>query len=205
MNNGSTNVVTRAGIWFGENNVRNKALRLPEGLQQSNNSREAVAILRAARITPPDEPLIIKSNSKLILNSLTKNLRRNKDNRWIGLANQEIIKFLVARLKSRRGPTLLVKVKSHTKIEGNEGADKLADMRAKKLTPDKVDPRAPEGYMLKGAKLASITQTKIYEGMLERKLTSQRRGTAIYLNMMRWAVLGLNEELPIDERIWRSI
>ncbi|KAG6805460.1 hypothetical protein H0H92_015291, partial [Tricholoma furcatifolium] len=107
-------------------------------MENSNNSAEALAILEAVINTDPDLPLKILTNSKLMLEELTKLLGKHKDEGWTTTANKSLIKTTVEALRKRGGPTILQKVKGHAGIEGNEGADSLADDRAKKDIPDNV-------------------------------------------------------------------
>ncbi|KNZ80733.1 Ribonuclease H1 [Termitomyces sp. J132] len=194
-----------AGIWFGENDLRNRAIRLPDDLAQTNNAGEAVAILVAAQSVPKDQAILIKSDSKLILDNITKDLKKREDEGWIGMANKSIMRPLVVRLKERSGITLFNKVKGHTAIRGNEEADKLAGIGAKKTTPDNIDLESPAGYNLPGAKLANITQALAYKGILEGLPKTTRKGTEVHLDMTRWAAKERTGEMPTDEVIWKAL
>lgn len=52
---------------------------MPELLIQSNNTEEAIAVMKAVEIASTNKPLLIRSNSKLVLDSLTCNLAKNED------------------------------------------------------------------------------------------------------------------------------
>lgn len=116
---------------------KNLAIRLPSNLPQSNNAGEAVAILVAVQKTLSNCILHIKSNSQIILDTITKNLSEREDEGWIGIANKLILKVLVANLRQRQGMTLLEKVKGHG-ILGNESADKLGSKQVNKTVKDEI-------------------------------------------------------------------
>jgi hypothetical protein len=63
-NNGSEDVQGRAGIYFGEGDPRNLALRVPNGLGPSNNVGEMVAIKQAVEMCLLDTPLVIHSDAR---------------------------------------------------------------------------------------------------------------------------------------------
>jgi len=73
INNGQEDAQAGSGIWYGENNPRNKALKVP-GKAQSNQTGELYAVLHVARTTPKEIPLLIKSDSEYVIEGLTKNL-----------------------------------------------------------------------------------------------------------------------------------
>lgn len=40
---------------------------------------------------------------------------------------------------------------------------------------------------------------------MEKKLTLQRQGTIVHLDIVRWAIINISKELLTDERIWCSV
>lgn len=200
-NNGSVNAIAGAGVWFGPNDDQNLAVCLPEVLPQSNNAGEAAAILLAVQTTPPEVYLHIKSDSQLIINNVTKLLTTREDEGWIGNVNKVLMKALVAQLRRRKGITLFEKVKGHAGIEGNEGADRLANTGANKPEPDEIDLDVPPEYEVPGAKLATRTQAQLYQSIIEMRENPYRKGTITHLDMTRWAVHDHNKDAPVDGRI----
>ena len=65
---------------------------------------------------------MIKSDSQLTLDNLTKYLQKRENKGWIGSPNKIIMASIVANIRAWKGLTLLEKVKAHVGIEGNEGA-----------------------------------------------------------------------------------
>jgi len=91
INNGQEDAQAGSGIWYGENDPRNKALKVP-GKAQSNQTGELYAVLHVARTTPKEIPLLIKSDSEYVIEGLTKNLSRWEDKGWIGVSNNALFK-----------------------------------------------------------------------------------------------------------------
>ncbi|TEB21313.1 hypothetical protein FA13DRAFT_1571736, partial [Coprinellus micaceus] len=51
-----------AGVWYGQNDSRNVAMQMPEGLPQTNNAAEALPVLIAVQKTPSRDDLTIKTD-----------------------------------------------------------------------------------------------------------------------------------------------
>ncbi|KAF5373348.1 hypothetical protein D9615_007464 [Tricholomella constricta] len=205
--NGDSNAKAGCGLWYGADDDRNQAIKLPPDIEQSNNSGEAAAILVAAQNAPLSATLHIFSDSKFVIDGLTKNLTSWEDRGWIGVSNAKILKAIVARLRKRKGKTLLTKVKGHSGDEGNDGADALANMGALKDAADEnvIDLQPPENFNVSGAKLATMTQALLYEGIMEQTEVAIRRNTLIHLDMVRHTIQDNIGNLPSDSRIWKSI
>ncbi|KAG6879310.1 hypothetical protein C0992_003637 [Termitomyces sp. T32_za158] len=203
--NGTIGAKAGAGVWFGHEDPRNRAMRLPETIPQTNNTGEAMAMLVATKIAPLNQSIKIMSDSQLVIDAVTKNLKKNEDNGWIGFTNGQVMRSLVTNLKKRKGITILEKVKGHDGVRGNEEADRLAGLGAEKDTPNNIDMEIQREWDLPGAKLSKLTQALAYKGIIEKKNIPERRGTKTHLDMTRWAVKDTNGELPTDERIWTSL
>lgn len=48
-------------------------------------------------------------------------------------------------------------------------------------------------------------QAIAYKGIIEMQLFLERKGTSIYLNMIRWAAMEQHEEMPTDKQIWKFL
>lgn len=194
-----------AGVWFGHGDARNRAIKLPYYITQTNNTGETIAILEAARSVPKTQSIIIKSDSQLVIDSLTTLLAKREDEGWIGAANKDILRPLIAVLCEQTGLTILEKVKGHSGVTGNEEADCLANQGAQKNMQDDVDLRIPRGYNVTRAKLAKATQALLYKGILEIQPAPDRRGTQANLNEIRWAIKETTGLMPTNSVIWKSI
>jgi ribonuclease HI len=63
-----------SGAFYGPDDNRNLAIRVPEELKQSNNVAEILAVKETIKLNPIDVLLRIKSDSKSVIDGLTKNL-----------------------------------------------------------------------------------------------------------------------------------
>lgn len=180
LKNISVEAEAGAGIWFSQDDQRNLAIRLPSDLPQSNNMGEAVAILVAVQTMPSNCILHIKSNSQIILDTITKNLSKREDDGWISTANKLVLKALVANLWQKQRITLLEKVRGHASILENKGADKLANEGVNKTVENKINLTISEKYKVSGTKLANLTQSTAYKGLVETSATPYRKGTTIH-------------------------
>ncbi|EIW54964.1 uncharacterized protein TRAVEDRAFT_130543 [Trametes versicolor FP-101664 SS1] len=136
------------------------------------------AVTLAHLKTPPFAPLHIVSDSKYVVDGLTKHLPAWERRGWIGVANAEVIQEAVALLRTRSAPTTLRWVKGHANELGNEEADKLAKNGAEAPRPFRPVSLPPkDGYVKTGASLAHLTQSLAYKGIRERKKRVQHKST----------------------------
>ena len=75
FDNGKDNARCGSGVWLAPGDTRNAAIRVP-GELQSNQPEvgEIAAIIKAVNAVPTFWPLLIKSDSKYVINRLTKHL-----------------------------------------------------------------------------------------------------------------------------------
>ena len=78
LNNGKANASCGAAIWLGPNHPMNKAIKVP-GATQSNQAGEIAAVVVALQSVPPITPLEIISDSRYVINGLTKHLASWED------------------------------------------------------------------------------------------------------------------------------
>lgn len=201
---------TGSGIWFGENDPRNKSLKVPTE-NHSNQIGELAAVLWAVKNVDKTKKLNIISDSKYVITGLTEHLPRWEATGYIGTANKNLFRTTAAALRERAAQTTFRWIKGHSGDKGNDGADKLADTGAKKNKDDILDLEISPRFNLTGAELKSMTQALLYKGICELKLrkwkeTSKwRKGTAIMLDITRHAVLSTSGKLPSDKDIWTSL
>jgi ribonuclease HI len=204
IHNGKLNTRCGSGLWIGENNAINKAIKIP-GNKQSNQIREIAAIIAAAESLLNYRKLTIITDSRYVIDGLTKHLKTWEDNGWINIKNTEFFKKAAYILKRRTAPTAFKWVKGHQGNLGNEESDKLAKEGAEKQAPDNFPLDIPSKFDLQGAKLATLTQAIAYRGIRERKPQITCPLTNRNLNLIRKAIQSFTNELETDETFWKSL
>lgn len=66
---------------------------------QTNNTREALAVLEVLKMVPKEQSIKIMSDSKLVIENLTKHLKRHEDDGWIGVANKDLMKAVATEMR----------------------------------------------------------------------------------------------------------
>ena len=204
INNGKANARCGSGIWFGPNDQRNRAIRIP-GNEQSNQVGELAAVIAAVDATPTYQPLKIVSDSKYVIEGLTTHLETWENNGWIGIKNAQLFKKAVYLLKRRTARTSFMWTKGHNGTQGNEESDKLAKRGANKSQPDDLNLDIPIEFDLQGAKLATLTQAKAYRGILEQRETDTRRSTGKNVQKIRESLRNLMGEIETDLSVWKNM
>ncbi|OBZ65039.1 Ribonuclease H [Grifola frondosa] len=135
--NGKADPIAGIGVWWGQNDPRNLSERCPGG--QTNNRAELIAIIRILETTPMDgERMLIKTDSQYSMRCVREWLPTWKRNGWRSakgepVKNVTLIKYLDALLHQRGAlgqRVHLQYVRGHAGEEGNEGADRLANLGA---------------------------------------------------------------------------
>ena len=204
INNGKKNARSGSGIWFGQNNPRNSAIKIP-GNNQSNQVGETVAIIQAVTATPTFCPLRIVSDSKYAINGLTTNLSHWEDKGWIRVKNAELFQKAAYLLRQRTAITSFKWVKGHQGNLGNEESDKLAKNGAEKDLPDQIDLQIPDEFLTQGAKLQALDQATAYQGIRQIKSRKEPPVAAEMITKTRDAIERYTGESETDETIWMSI
>ncbi|KAF8665531.1 hypothetical protein AX14_006591, partial [Amanita brunnescens Koide BX004] len=180
--------IAGSGVWYGHDDPRNKLVRLPPFLPQTNNAAELAAILVAVQDAPPTRRIQVLSDSKYSLDALTKNLKRAEDSGFLYVANSPLL------------------LKGHAGIAGNEGADSLASIAANPTHPvHELDVAPRAGLIADGIKLAMATQALLYQSILTRGGTLTRRAAALNLALTQETNktrLGLT---PTPAQVWQSL
>jgi ribonuclease HI len=203
INNGKDNASSRGGIWYGSDNPRNRALKIP-GETQSNQTGELAAVILATQNMPHFCPLEIISDSKYIINSLTEHLPRWEDIGWIQIKNNDMFKKAAFLLKRRSTVTTFKWTKGHQGNLGNEESNRLAKEGAEKDTPDDLDLTISAEYDLQGAKLTAITQATAYQGILEKRTHPPRCDTQENIRQIKTAIEQITSSKEMKEMIWKN-
>ncbi|KAL6300501.1 ribonuclease H-like domain-containing protein, partial [Sparassis latifolia] len=204
LHNGEANAQTGIGVWFGPDDPRNRALRLP-GPDQSNQAGEVAAILVATQITHMAAPLHIISDSLYAIDGLTTRLPGWENRGWIDISNKHLFRAAAAALRARAAPTTFEWTKGHSTSVGNNAADSLAGQAARKTSSDTINLTIPNRFNLTGARMASLTRRLAYRGIRMYRPYLQRRAATLQLDITRHAVNVACNRLPTDATIWRSI
>jgi len=125
-------------VWYEPEHVDNVSLRIL-GENQTNQVAEPVAVLHALQKAALFAALHINSDSRYVVDGLTKNLPMWEKHGWIGVTNKDLFKAIVSHLHQRGAVTFLKWVKGHAASLGNKAADKLALEGAQKTTFDIID------------------------------------------------------------------
>jgi ribonuclease HI len=202
--NGTAEARAESGAWFGDNDPRNAAIRVP-GREQSNQIGELMAILYTVKTAPRNIPLRIRSDSRFAIEGLTKHARTWEEKDWIGVKHGQVFKCTTAWIRARQSSTTLQWVKGHAGIKGNEEADKLAAQGAQKETTlPAIDLRIPEHTMASGAMLTKATQSMIYQHLKERR-SIERQATQRALSRVEEEDKDIFGLTPTANAIWRSM
>lgn len=206
LHSGQQNATAGSGIWYGPDDPRNTALRVPNDLPQTNQTAELLAVWHAVKEAPLMSPLHIKSDSRYVIDGLTRNLESWEQRGLIRVANKQLFQATAGLLRRRGNVTTFQWIKGHQGVRGNEEADKLAKEGAGKPECIRTDIKIPPRFHLTGAQLCESSQATLTQGIKEKRKTQYRRQTAVNLEKTRWAIHDyLNGGLPTDEKIWKSL
>jgi ribonuclease HI len=169
LENGTEEARAGSGVWYGPEHVDNVSLRIP-GENQSNQVAELIAVLYVLNKAAPFATLHINSDSRYVVDGLTKNLPTWEKRGWIGVTNKDLFKAIASHLRQRGAVTFLKWVKGHATSLGNKEADKLALEGAQKTTFDIVDLSINKKFNLTGAQLSCMSQALAYTGIRELKV-----------------------------------
>ncbi|KAF8126585.1 hypothetical protein EV363DRAFT_1173921, partial [Boletus edulis] len=193
-----------SGIWISDDNPKNRAIRVP-GPHQSNQIGEIAAVIVALQQSDPTTPITIITDSRYVIDGLTKHLSTWEDNGWTGIRNAEWFQAAAYQLRRRAAPTNFKWVKGHAKTLGNERADALANKGARKDHPDTIDCKVPENFRLPGIKLTTITQHIAYTAIRKNRDTPYTRNTLINLDITRYTIQDITRNLETDAMLWRNL
>jgi ribonuclease HI len=141
--NGYEDAIAGAGVFYGEDNPKNQAIRLLATLEQTNQTAEMVAMKEAVKGAGENADVRIESNSKYTINAVTKDRQKREDQGYIGVANRDLERATVAELRKRKTKTWIKWVKGHNGHTRNEGADRKADEGARKDEGDEIEMTIP--------------------------------------------------------------
>ncbi len=205
--NGTLSASAGSGVWFGPEDTRNTAARLPSNLAQSNQAAEVYAVLLAARAVPSHHPLHLVTDSKYAMDGLTEHLPTWENEGWHDVSNATLFQAAAASLRSRTAITTFRWVKGHTGTLGNEGADTLAKAGAAMppVSQVKLLNSTQKQYLPVGARLSKLTQRLAYAHIMCVKDTPSRPTTE--RNVLR-ILATIDEDVHCaasEGQLWKSI
>ena len=204
LNNGKRNAQCGSGVWFEDGSEHNCMIKIP-GPSQSNQIGEIAAVITALGKVPNYAPLTIKTDSKYVINGLTKHLNDWEDQGWINVENKQWFKKAAYLLRRRTAKTTFKWVKGHNGELGNERSDQLAKQGAEKTVPDDMKLEIPARFDPQGAKLAKITQAIAYKGIQESRHKTPRQSTVLNLEKVRSDIELYGGSQETDGAIWKHI
>ncbi|KAJ7122676.1 hypothetical protein C8R43DRAFT_1099003 [Mycena crocata] len=165
----------------------------------------------AVETCPACIPLEIRSDSRVSINGLTKNLQKTEDNGFYNVENKELTQRTLSNLRQREATTSFTWVKAHNGEDGNEAADALAAEGSAITTPDAMDVSANPIYVLPGAKLQTMTQSSAYKIIRKIKMNREsyqaklaRKATLKNMELAQAAAETDDGETPAASTIWKS-
>ncbi|KAF8196494.1 hypothetical protein BJ912DRAFT_846780 [Pholiota molesta] len=192
-------------LWFGEDDLRNKVLKLDPGpCSIVKGVRDTLAVLLTQ--TPPSTPLLIKTDMRSTIISLTIGLEKNEDLDWKDSPDRSSMKDIVAMLRARCSET------SFTIIGNNSDPQVLNGIRSKlkhALSNANGDVVAavevPQKYQISGMQISQATQAIVYRRIVNMRREPARPATMVNLDIARQAAGHHNGLTPLDARVWLSI
>ena len=204
-NNGMESAKAGSGIWYGDDDPRNKSIRVPLK-KQTNQTAELMAILTAVRDNPPGDNLRIVSDSRYAINGLTKYATKWEARNWVGNQHGDLFRCITAWTRWRQGITTLKWTKGHNGTKGNEEADKLAkEGTAKPLASSPDALRAPaKDLTAQGANLAKLEQKDFYRIIRDKNRIPARTRTERMVGRIQACAEDMFGQPPGAEAVWSA-
>ncbi len=207
LENGERTAQAGAGVYVEGRHELNQSIRLPDELEQSNQTGEMTAVILAASTADERTRVIIETDSQTSMDALTKWKPKHEDQGYILQENAELTKVAIARLRMRKAHTMLKWVKGHAGHTRNEEADKLAAAGAAKANSFPLNLEIPAQFRVTGAKLQKMTQKLAYRAIRAKKDGATKSRPRAEANIDR-IVSGIEAAYgthPQEGTIWKSL
>ncbi|KAF9234528.1 hypothetical protein BU15DRAFT_52534 [Melanogaster broomeanus] len=198
-------IIAGGGVWFGDNDERNRAIRVEEHLA-THNSGELSVLLLTAQTIPKHHVLNLTTKTERVVEDLTINLDRWDHTGWLEHENRSVMKALVCELRQRSARTYISRWNTSTPREGKKAAERLAVQGIEKDRSDKIATTMREEFNTNGLRLNHGTQRLFYKGILSTQTPArQKRSTIIHLAITKYAVSDISGTTPTEPQIWNSL
>ena len=195
-------------VYYGNNNARNIGIPSASNPQDHLGAQMQALLQVLLDAAPTTNVKVITESSKLI-NILTLKLEENEDNAWESTPHKPLFMSAVSEMRKRQGTTSFILNLNH-QLEC-EPLNKAKDLALQTLReevdepiPDELELR-PTRFNQRGAKLATMTQKKLYRMIMARRQVKDRAATMESMDTIRAAVYELSKEHPTDQSIFTSI
>ncbi|KAJ7930383.1 hypothetical protein B0H13DRAFT_2228278 [Mycena leptocephala] len=157
-------------------------------------------------MTPSTAILEIISSRDILISAAVTNLQKWEDSGWIGVTDHKEKQALIAALRNRKGKTIFrgKDDKIVDKMALNE-AGQLTLQGARKELQDDIELKVPEGNLVRGVKLCTMTQAVAYAGIREQKTASARITTEANTKLIQTFIHECYGLLPTTQQIWKSV
>ncbi|KAJ7457217.1 ribonuclease H-like protein, partial [Mycena galericulata] len=204
LKGGEADAIAGAGVYYIEDDPRNRSLRAPETLDQTTRSAELLGALVGVRQSPLNRELHIISNRDTMFKNI-RDIPKWEDRGWFDTRDREPLKALLSTLRARTALTVFSQANGEEEKAGVLAAHTLAIAGTQKQTPDLIEMTAHPETELRGAKLAGMTQAIAYRTIKSLRAKVSRKATNENIGAVQLAVKLNSKRTPTAAAIWRSI
>ncbi len=207
LHNGERRAQAGAGVYAEHDHGLNRSIRLPDDLEQSNQTGEIAATLVATRLVDERTRVVQETDSQTTMDSLTKWRQKHEDTGYLFQKNAYLTRVTIAALRGRKAHTLFKWVKGHSGHSRNEAADELAGLGAGRGVGDDLDRTINPMLKVTGAKLQAMTQRLAYRAIRNRKDANvkSRPRTDANMNRILTGIEAVYGAQLREENIWLSL
>ncbi|TFK92560.1 ribonuclease H-like protein [Polyporus arcularius HHB13444] len=204
--NGERRARAGAGVYVEGRQDLCRSFRLPEELEQSNQTGEITATLLASTAADERTRVIQETDSQTTMFALTKWRSQHEDTGYILQKNAGLTRTTIARLRMRKAHTVFRWVRGHSGHSRNEEADRLAALGAEKESRDDLNLDIPDELKVSGAKLQAISQKLAYRAIRKRKdaLVKPRPSAVANIDRITCGIQGAFDVQVQEASIWVS-
>ncbi|KAI0323399.1 hypothetical protein GY45DRAFT_1349800 [Cubamyces sp. BRFM 1775] len=151
--------------------------------------------------------VIQTTDSRSVMDSITKYRQRNEDKGYIRQKNANLTKAIIGALLTRKANTAFHWVKGHNGHPENEATDELASTGANKPRADEIVLMVPWQLNLSGAKLCTLTQELAYKVFRNKKSASVSTRESIAAHI-RQILSDVEDDCNIqitEANLWKSL